>query len=110
MATLKVLAVALLVLSIALPASAFQDQTKTPVVNEREKHQQQRIKEGVKSGELTGKEAKKLEKQQAKIHAEEAVAKSDGKVTKGERAKIHHDQNKASKHIYKEKHDKQDRK
>ena len=85
-------------------------QTKTPVVRERQGNQHQRIKEGVKSGELTKREATKLRTEQAKIQAEKKMAKADGKVTTAERAVIKHDQNKASKHIYKEKHDAQKRK
>ena len=78
-------------------------------VNQRERRQQRRIADGVKDGELTQKEARKLEKQQAKIHKAEARAKADGEFTAKERAKIQKRQNKASHQIYKEKHDKQTR-
>ena len=78
-------------------------------INQRERHQQRRITDGVRDGELTRKEAKKLEKEQAKIRAAEAKAKSDGEFTAKERAKIQKRQDKASHHIYKEKHDKQTR-
>ena len=82
----------------------------TPQADARANNQQARIKEGVKSGELTKHEAVKLHKEQAKIHAEKKMAMADGKVTKPERAKLHHEQNKSSKHIAKQKHDNQDRK
>ncbi len=82
----------------------------TPQADARAKNQQARIKEGVKSGELTKHETIKLQKEQATIHAEKKTAMSDGNVTKAERAKLHHDQNKSSKHIARQKHDKQDRK
>ena len=78
-------------------------------VNQRERRQQRRIADGVKDGELTQKEVRKLEKEQAKIHAAEAKAKADGEFTAKERAKIQRKQNKASRKIYKEKHDKQTR-
>jgi len=78
-------------------------------INQRERRQQRRIADGVKDGELTRKETRKLEKQQAKIHAAEARAKSDGEFTAKERAKIQKRQDKASRQIYKEKHDKQAR-
>jgi hypothetical protein len=48
-----------------------------------------------------------LEKGQDKVEAAEAKAKSDGTVTKKERAKLTHMQNKQSRKIAKEKHDKQ---
>ncbi|MEW5975768.1 MAG: hypothetical protein AB1898_08175 [Acidobacteriota bacterium] len=78
-------------------------------VNARQGRQQKRIRQGVRSGELTRNEVKKLEKQQVRIHRQEAKAKSDGEFTAKERAKIHRMQDKASRHIYKEKHDNQDR-
>ena len=78
-------------------------------INQRERHQQRRIADGVRDGELTQKEARKLEKEQSKIHSAEAKAKADGEFTAKERAKIQKRQDEASHHIYKEKHDKQAR-
>ena len=78
-------------------------------INQRERHQQRRIADGVRDGELTRKEARKLEKQQAKIHRDEAKAKADGEFTPKERGKIQREQDKASEQIYKEKHDNQTR-
>ena len=66
-----------------------------------------RIQEGVKSGELTRHEAHKLRAEQRTIRAEKRMAKADGVVTAEERAKIKHDQKRASRHIYKQKHDEQ---
>jgi hypothetical protein len=79
----------------------------TPKVDEREKKQQKRIRDGKKSGELTKKESAKLEAEQAKIHRDEKKAKADGVVTPKERAKLQKEQNKASKDIKKQKHDEQ---
>ena len=78
-------------------------------INQRERHQQRRIADGVRDGELTQNEARKLEKEQAKIHSAEAKAKADGEFTTKERAKLQKRQDHASQHIYKEKHDKQTR-
>ncbi len=78
-------------------------------VNKRQHKQQKRISQGVKSGELTKREAFRLEKEQARIAKKERRFKSDGEFTKKEKAILKHDQNKASKHIYKQKHDRQDR-
>ncbi len=78
-------------------------------VDHRERRQQKRIRQGARSGELTAKEVRKLEKEQAKIHVMEAKANSDGKLTAKENAKIHRKQSQASRHIYKEKHDRQAR-
>jgi hypothetical protein len=72
---------------------------------QRNINQQQRIEQGVKSGELTHREAGKLEKGQAKVEHKEAMAGKDGHVGAHEQARIQHAENKQSKHIYNEKHD-----
>lgn len=79
-------------------------QDKTPVVNQREKNQEARINQGIKSGELTKGEAMKVEAQQGKIKVDEAKAKADGVVTGKERAKLHREQNRASRNIHRKKH------
>jgi hypothetical protein len=78
------------------------------VIKERQERQQDRIGEGVKSGELTKPETLKLEAEQAKIRRKKRrYKKSGGALTPKEKADILSDQDKASKHIYKEKHDAQ---
>jgi hypothetical protein len=106
---MKALRIAVLLFLFGLSGSIVFGQTQTPRVDKREANQQERIKEGVKSGELTGKETMKLEKQQRKIRRDEMKAKSDGVVTPGERAKLHREQKRASKNIYKKKHNKADK-
>ena len=101
---MKITILAAVVTAIALPAAA---QTSTPLVDKRQANQETRIQQGVQSGQLTPKEAAKLEKGQAKVQAAEDKAKADGVVTPKERAKLAKKQNKQSKKIYKEKHDKQ---
>jgi len=81
----------------------------TPVVDQREKNQKARIQQGVKTGELTVRETKQLIKGQKQLRKMERRAKSDGVVTKKERAKLHSKANKESAKIKKNKHDKQDR-
>jgi hypothetical protein len=78
--------------------------TKTPRITKKQVSQQARIKQGVKSGELTKKETAKLQMQQAKIKNDKQAAKSDGKVTSAERNEIRKEQRKASRHIYRAKH------
>jgi hypothetical protein len=80
--------------------------TKTPVVRERQMNQKARIRQGVKSGQLTKGEARNLRQEQKTIQAEKQMAKADGKVTPAERAKLRRDQNKASRDIYRLKHNK----
>jgi hypothetical protein len=90
--------------AFALPVLA---QTSTPNIDQRQANQQQRIDQGVKSGQLTGKEAARLEKGQEHVQKVEDKAKADGKVTKNERARIQHAENVQSRHIAKQKHDRQ---
>jgi len=85
------------------------DSVKTPVVRRRQVNQQKRIHQGVKSGELTGPETRKLEREQAKIQRSKVRARSDGEVTPQERLRLQHKQNKASRNIYRQKHDGQAR-
>ena len=79
--------------------------THDPEVNHRQHKQERRIEQGVRSGELTRQEAKGLRQEERNIRREERAFKSDGKLTRAERKDLHRDLNKASKDIYREKHD-----
>ncbi|NLI28870.1 MAG: hypothetical protein GX423_02210 [Nitrospiraceae bacterium] len=88
-------------------APALAAGTDSPGIDQRQANQQKRIDQGIQSGQLTEKEAKKLNKQQERISKKEARMKADGNLTKKERAKLKKEQDKASKKIYQEKHDNQ---
>ncbi len=75
----------------------------------KEIKQKARIKQGIKSGELNKKEAKRLAKQQKKINKYKQKAERDGYLSKYEKQKLRKKRAIASKSIYKEKHDKQKR-
>ena len=105
---------AALVLGIAtLPAIAQtttpapKDPTATPRLDRREARQEKRIEQGVKSGQLTEKEAARLEKREERLKAHEAKAKADGVVTAKERARLQAEANHNSRAIAREKHDRQ---
>lgn len=95
---------------LAIGVLSVSAQTATPRVTKRQVHQQARIKEGVKSGELTPGETRRLERRQAKIAVDKAKAKADGVVTPAERGKLAREQNRASRRIHREKHDAEVRK
>jgi hypothetical protein len=76
----------------------------TPRVDRREVHQQQRIAQGVKSGELTPRETVRLEKGEAHIDRMEKRDKADGVITPAERARLTQAQNRESRRIYRLKH------
>jgi DNA-binding transcriptional regulator of glucitol operon len=84
-------------------------QTTNRSITSTQINQQKRIKQGVKDKTLTKKEARKLEAQQKKIRIEKKMAKADGKITPNEKKILKHEQKQASKNIYREKHNKQNR-
>ena len=69
----------------------------------------QRIKQGVKSGELTKAETARLAARTAKLRNERAAYKADGVVTAEERKDYRQDKKKVSRRIYRQKHDGQSR-
>jgi len=90
-------------------ASQADANTRDPGVNQRQHNQRERIQQGVKSGELTRRETGRLAEEQRDIRQLERGYKSDGKLTEAERRDLHHEQNQASRDIYRQKHDAQDR-
>jgi len=75
-------------------------------VGQRQKNQQQRIANGIKSGQLTAGETAKLENQQRGINQQVKAdrAANGGKLTSGEKQQVNKEQNQASKNIYNKKH------
>ncbi len=70
---------------------------------QRDVNQQQRIEQGLQSGQLTTKEAAKLEKGEARIDKMQQRAEADGKLTDAEKRRIEQAQNKESKAIHRDK-------
>jgi hypothetical protein len=77
---------------------------RTPYINKRQENQQDRIRQGIKSGELTRHEAVRLERESGTIQAEKLVDKSDGHVTQAERRQLDRQLNRESRQIYRLKH------
>ena len=74
---------------------------------QRNVNQQQRIEQGLKSGQLDTREAAKLEKGEAHVDRMEGNAMRDGTLTSAEKARIQKAQNAESKAIHGQKHDAQ---
>ena len=100
------LAAAVALLATTHAASA---QTATPSLNARQVNERARTRQGVASGELTRPEAALLRAREADIRQDKRAAKADGVVTRDERQDIRKDENKASRAIYRQKHDGQER-
>jgi len=103
----KSITAAIVAAAFALPGLALAQTTSTPRIDQRQANQEKRIEQGVKSGELTKKEAARLEKGQARVQKMENKAMADGKITKSEARQIEREQDRQSKAIAREKHDKQ---
>lgn len=92
-----------LLLSALVATSAFAQSAAEET--QRNVKQQQRIEDGLKSGQLTVKEASKLEREQANISRTEAKALKDGKLSDAEKDRIAAMQDRASHDIHAEKSD-----
>ena len=108
---MKTLSAALLTLAgVFAVVSASQAGTRDPRVNQRQHNQRERIQQGVQSGELTRRETGRLAEEQRDVRQLERAYKSDGTLTGAERRDLQHEQNQASRDIYKQKHDDETRK
>ena len=104
---MKLLKTTILSLMLAAPLAVFAQSSATPVFDQRQANQEQRIQQGVQSGTLTQREAARLEKGQDRLQAKEDRAKADGVVTRQERANLQRAENNQSARIYNQKHDRQ---
>ena len=103
---MKRMLLAVSAMTLLMTGMAYAE-AETPVIDQRQANQEKRIDQGIASGQLNEREAHRLNKQQGHINKMEDKAKSDGVVTKKEKARIHQAQDRASRHIAREKHDRQ---
>lgn len=78
-----------------------------PRIDRIQQRQHDRIVQGIRSGELTRREAHRLIEEQRAIRAEERAYLADGVLTRAERADLCEDLSDARRHIYNETHDAQ---
>ncbi len=105
------LVTAMLASALFIAPAAMIAQTPTPGahdwnINQRKVDQQDRIANGVRSGQLTPRETSHLEHQEAGINREERGmrAEDNGHLTRQDRRTIHAQQNQESRRIYRDKH------
>jgi hypothetical protein len=86
--------------------AAVQNTDPKSEVGKRAENQQDRIAQGVKSGQLTAGETAHLENNEAKINREVKAdrAANGGKLTAQEKAQVNRQQNRESRQIYRDKH------
>lgn len=92
-----------LALSLSLPGVAAA-QDRTPHLNGRQENQQDRIQQGVKSGQLTRGEAQRLEAREGRLQANKLEDKARGLLTQKERTQLNRQANRDSRAIYRLKH------
>jgi hypothetical protein len=79
-------------------------------INQRQAHQQQRISRVIAGGQLTARETYRLERGEARAAAYEARSRADGGgLSARERARIAQMQDRESRRIYRQRHDRQHR-
>ena len=103
---LSILAGALLAGTATMSFAADEKEGK---IKQRKEKQQQRIANGINSGQLTNKEAGHLEAGQARVNRAEANAAANGHVGAAEQARIQGKENHQSKRIYDKKHNEKTR-
>jgi hypothetical protein len=96
-----------LLLGAAVCATPLSATAKS--INRVEHREQVRINQGIRSGELTRTEARRLEAEQARIRVDERFARADGHLSTKERERLQNELRHASRDIYHQKHDNQDR-
>jgi hypothetical protein len=106
---------AAVLLALSVPA-AFGQQTssssaatttdKPETIAQRKDNQQDRIAQGIDSGQLTAGETKNIETKEADVNKEEHTMRTedDGRLTAADRSKLNNQQNHLSTDIYDDKH------
>jgi len=92
-------------LVLACSAAAHAQEQGAAVEAQRDANQQERIEQGLQSGQLSSKEAGQLERKEQRSDRQEARdLKQGGTLTPQEKARINSEQNQVSRGIYREKH------
>jgi hypothetical protein len=88
------------------PPTAVPPNARRSTINQRRENQQDRIAQGVKSGQLTAGETSRLETREAAINHEVRADRqaNGGKLTSAERAQVTRQLNHTSRAIYRDKH------
>jgi hypothetical protein len=92
--------------SVALAQTPATAPAADPTIGQRKENQQDRIANGIQSGQLTAGETKNLETKEAGLNKEEHTMRSedDGHLTAADREKLNNQQNHLSNQIYDDKH------
>ena len=93
-----------------MAATLFAVGLSAQAIQERKENQQERIAQGVASGELTAAETARLEAREARLNRKIRKDRRDGAgLTAKERRQINRRQNQISRDIARQRHDRQKR-
>jgi hypothetical protein len=94
------------IVKMIVVVSALSSLAMAAEVDRRETRQQERIGQGVESGQLTPGETARLERQEQRIDNQVKAerAANGGHLTPAERAQVNREQNRESRRIYAAKH------
>ena len=98
------LSLQLVAVTVLTTGAAWSQNTPAEQDQQRDVNQQQRIEQGLQSGQLSTKEAGQLERQQQHVDNMEAHDMKNGPMTAEEQRKLDAAQNHASNSIYADKH------
>jgi hypothetical protein len=109
MKIIKVILQSAVLIATVMPAAFAQQAAPNndpPTINQRKENQQDRVANGVQSGQLTAGETRNLETKEAALNTEEhgMRAADNGHLTAADRATLNHQQNRLSRQIYTKKH------
>jgi len=93
-----------LIAASLLTSAAWAQTTPAEQDQQRNVNQQQRIEQGLQSGQLSTKEAGSLERQEQHVDKMEAHDMKNGAITPGEQSRLNAAQNRVSNDIYADKH------
>lgn len=101
----------LLATAALLPVLASAQNPYHGDINKRQHEQHKRIEQGIRSGQLTHREARGLKDREAIVRAQERRDRfmHHGHLTSRERGRLNREMNHDSKAIYRQKHDAQHR-
>jgi hypothetical protein len=101
---MKTTAITVQLIAMSVLTTAAWAQTPAEQDQQRNVNQQQRIEQGLQSGQLSTKEAGSLERQEKHVDNMEARDLKNGSMSAGEQARLNAAQNKVSSNIYADKH------
>ena len=105
-AALAVFALPVVAQNSGAQASTTASPVTSQTINQRKENQQDRIANGVQSGQLTAGESANLENKESKLNQEERDMRTEdnGHLTANDKAALTQQQNKLSNQIYQDKH------